>query len=310
METEAVPVEEQISKLEAEIKLYRNAAFPQSKALVASFEAEVKMLKEQQKLARPLPARFQAATDKLVKFKLLKDELATKAQLLQEQAAAAAKAFQEKAEAVKKEAADCEAKLAEAEVELATVKTDLAAEQPVLGAAPPAAVGPASPEMVARICDLLAQRVQGVQLNPEFLVELALVMDPRAAAAMKAAPVAAAAAAAAGALAPVSQAGVWAACQAEALATANGAWEVFRARLQQAGGQAAAQAAALAAAPAVAQAPTHASPAAAGTTAAPQQGLQDGQMQSKDVSETFGAAANKPLSERSGPYNQLLLGAA
>ena len=95
METEAVPVEEQISKLEAEIKLYRNATFPQSKALVASFEAEVKVLKEQQKLARPLPARFQAATDKLVKFKLQKEELAVKAQFLQEQAEAAAKAFQE-----------------------------------------------------------------------------------------------------------------------------------------------------------------------------------------------------------------------
>ena len=138
--------------MEAEIKLYRNAAFPQSKALVASFEAEVKMLKEQQKLARPLPARFQAATDMLVKFKLLKDELAAKAQLLQEQAAAAAKAFQEKAEAVQKEAADCEAKLAEAELELAAVKVDLAAEQQPTQAARAAGNPALGPELIAGVC--------------------------------------------------------------------------------------------------------------------------------------------------------------
>ena len=303
METEVMPVETRIARLEAELKVVRLGTMPESKALAASFEQSLKLAREEQRLARPLPARFQAATDKANKFKLLQVELASKSKALQEQRAAAAKAFDEKLEAIAKEAAENEAKLAEAEQELAAVKADLSAEQPGPVAAASAAAGPVSPAMVARICDLLAQRVQGVQLNPEFLVELALVMDPRAAAAMGAAPAAAAAAAAIGPTASVSQAGVWAACQAEALATANGAWEVLKAQLQQTAGQAAAQTAALAAAQAATLAPASAaSPAAAATLAAP---LQDGQLQSASVPEAFGAVTGRSSPDRASPYGQL-----
>ena len=107
--------------------------------MLASFEAELKALREQQKLARPLPARFQAATDKVFKFKLQKEELVGQVQALQEQGGAAAKALQEKLEGVAKEAAENEAKLSEAEQELAAVKADLAAEGPCQGQRSPEA---------------------------------------------------------------------------------------------------------------------------------------------------------------------------
>ena len=184
METEVVPVESRIARLEAELKVVRLGAMPESKALVTTYEQSLKLAREEQRLARPLPARYQAATDKTVKLRLQQAELEGKAKSVQEQRAAAMKAFDETLEAIAKETAENGAKLAEADQELAAVKADLAAEQPGPAAAASIAAGPVSPLMVACICDLLAQRVQGVKLNPEFLVELALVMDPRATAAM------------------------------------------------------------------------------------------------------------------------------
>ena len=303
METEVVPVESRIARLEAELKVVRLGAMPESKALVTTYEQSLKLAREEQRLARPLPARYQAATDKTVKLRLQQAELEGKAKSVQEQRAAAMKAFDEKLEAIAKETAENGAKLAEADQELAAVKADLAAEQPGPAAAASIAAGPVSPLMVARICDLLAQRVQGVKLNPEFLVELALVMDPRATAAMGAAPAAAAAAGAGGATASVSQAGVWASRQAEALATANGAWEVLTAQLQQAADHAAAHTVALAAGQAAALAPAStAGPAAAATLAAP---LPDGQLQGMTAPEAFGAVAGRLSSERASPYGQL-----
>ena len=153
MDTEVVPVETRIARLETELKVLRLGTLPESEALAVSYEQAPKSAREEQRLARPLPARFQAATDKATKSKLLQAELANKTGALQEHRETAAKAFSEKSETVAKEAAENEAKLAEAEHERATVKVDLAAEQAV-----PAAVV-ASPLVVARICDLLFQKV-------------------------------------------------------------------------------------------------------------------------------------------------------
>ena len=86
--------------------------------------------------------------------------------------------------------------------------------------------------MLADICNLLAQWVQGVQLNPDFLVELALVLDPKAAAAAAAGSVAVPAVAAPSPAGEATALGEYGTRQANALATATAAWEVLQAQLQ------------------------------------------------------------------------------
>ena len=103
METEAVPVEQRIVRLESELKVLRQGSLPESKALAVVYEQALKAAREEQRLARPLPARYQAATDKLSKLKLQELDLASKAKAIQVQAAAAAKLSQEKLHAVLKE---------------------------------------------------------------------------------------------------------------------------------------------------------------------------------------------------------------
>ena len=91
MDTETVPVETRIVRLETELKVMRLGSMPESKALAASCEQALKLAREEQRLARPLPARFQAATDKANKFKLQQVELAGKTKALQEQQEVAAR---------------------------------------------------------------------------------------------------------------------------------------------------------------------------------------------------------------------------
>ena len=277
METEAVPVETRISRLEAEIKVLRLGNLPESKALVATYEQALKAAREEQRLARPLPARFQAATDKQVKLKMQKAEILSKTATLQEQAAAAAKAVSEKLEALGKETAEIELKLAEADQELAAVKADLAAEQQP--GQTTARAGASSlqggPELIAGICGFLARTVPGFQMNEGFLVDFAKcllpaglqaapqVAPPAAAAApllaAAVAPAAAEAAAAMPAAAPaggaateaapsaaVSQVGAWAARELAAQELARISYELMLSRAAQpqaAAANAAAQAA-------------------------------------------------------------------
>ena len=161
-----------------------------------------------------MPARFQAATDKAIKFKLHQVELAGKTKALQEQAEAAAKTFHEKLEAVAKEAAENEAKLIEADQELAAVKADLAAEQP--------GQAQRSPEATAvGICQLLQTKAPGMVLDQGFWIELARLLGFAGAAAGTAEAALGGAAAAgqgpppAGTVA-AADTGMWAASQAAA----------------------------------------------------------------------------------------------
>ena len=85
MVTEVVPIEIRISRLESDLKVLRSAHLPESKALMATYEADLKLAREEQRLARPLPARLQAATDKVAKNKQLKEENAAKTAALRAQ---------------------------------------------------------------------------------------------------------------------------------------------------------------------------------------------------------------------------------
>ena len=253
METEAVPVEQRIARLEAELKVLRQGSLPESKALVVIYEQALKAAREEQRLARPLPARYQAATDKLSKLKLQGLDLATKAKAIQVQAEAAAKLAQEKLHAVLKEGVEVAAKLAEAEQELAAVKADLAAGQQPAQAAGGLTVGP---ELIAGVCGYLAASVQGFQLSEQFMVDFAKFLLPAPAAGPAApaaappawqqaaaaeptaatAPPAAASGMGAEATMPVSQAGAWAARElaAQELARVSFAMMVGKMQAQQA----------------------------------------------------------------------------
>ena len=253
METEAVPVEQRIARLEAELKVMRQGSLPESKALAVVYEQALKAAREEQRLARPLPARYQAATDKLCKLKLQELDLAGKAKIIQEQAEAAAKLAQEKLQVVLKEGVEIAAKLAEAEQELAAVKADLAAEQQPAQAAGSLTVGP---ELIAGVCGYLAASVQGFQLSEQFMVDFAKFLLPAPAAGPAApaaappvwqqaaaaeptaatAPPAAATGMGAEAAVPVSQAGAWAARElaAQELARVSFAMMVGKMQAQQA----------------------------------------------------------------------------
>jgi hypothetical protein len=275
METDVIPVETRISRLEAELKVLRMGTLPESRALVATYEQALKAAREEQRLARPLPARFQAATDKQVKLKMQKAEILSKTTVLQGQALASAKAFGEKLEALTKETAEIDGKLGEAELELAAVKADLAAEQrpgqAVAGAGAPPPQG--GPELIAGICGFLARTVPNFQMNEAFLLDFAKCLIPAgvhaapqvapaaaAAAPPRAAPAAPAAAEAAAvpaapaaaeaaavpAAAAVSQAGAWAARELAAQELARIAYELMASQaavVQAAAASGAAQAA-------------------------------------------------------------------
>ena len=104
MITEAIPIEDQIVKLE-----------PQTKALLVSLEAELLQLREQQRQARPLPARLQAATHRLEKFKTAQAE-----------AAESIDSLKAKLEAEETAKLEIDAKVAEAEAEMQAVKRQVA----------------------------------------------------------------------------------------------------------------------------------------------------------------------------------------
>jgi hypothetical protein len=115
MITEAIPIEDQIVKLEAEVKVLKQASLPQTKALLVSLEAELLQLREQQRQARPLPARLQAATHRLEKFKTAQAE-----------AAESIDSLKAKLEAEETAKFEIDAKVAEAEAEMQAVKRQVA----------------------------------------------------------------------------------------------------------------------------------------------------------------------------------------
>ncbi len=89
MEVEAA-IDEQIKELEGVIKDLKGVKdLPKAKAQLETWESELKQLKEQQRHARPLPARLQAVTGRLAKASTLQQELGDKVTSLREQLAAA-----------------------------------------------------------------------------------------------------------------------------------------------------------------------------------------------------------------------------
>ncbi len=62
-----VPLEEQISTVEADVKMHKGARTPLMKAKLAGLEALLQELRDRQLKERPLPARLQAATRRLEK---------------------------------------------------------------------------------------------------------------------------------------------------------------------------------------------------------------------------------------------------
>ena len=64
-DAEEETVEDRISEVEENLKILKGKESAWAKAQKADLEAQLKALKEQQKLARPLPARLQAATDRV-----------------------------------------------------------------------------------------------------------------------------------------------------------------------------------------------------------------------------------------------------
>ena len=64
---EDVTVEDMIAEVEDNLKLLRGKETVWAKSQKVELEAQLKEMKEQQRLARPLPARLQAATDRVAK---------------------------------------------------------------------------------------------------------------------------------------------------------------------------------------------------------------------------------------------------
>jgi chromosome segregation ATPase len=115
----AAGLEEQIADLEDMLKAIKGKESNLAKAQRSDWEARLRQLKEQQKQNRPLPARLQAASDRLAKAAAYKDELEAKVQ-----------AAEETLQSLQKEHAEALAKFQEAEQEVEAVKL-LAAEGPV-----------------------------------------------------------------------------------------------------------------------------------------------------------------------------------
>ena len=138
----------QIAELESLIKNVKGVKDAgKTKIHVEVWEAELKLLKDKQRKARPLPARLQAATDRLAKAKLQ-----------QEEAIEQAKTLKEKLEAAERELMEANAKVTEAEKELQAV-TELAA------------IG-SSVTMVCQMADFTAKLIGGQGFNlPEQVVE-------------------------------------------------------------------------------------------------------------------------------------------
>ena len=70
MEVEAivdVTLEDMIAKVEDDLKLLKGKESAWAKSQKADLDVQLKAMKEQQRLARPLPARLQAATDRVAK---------------------------------------------------------------------------------------------------------------------------------------------------------------------------------------------------------------------------------------------------
>ena len=121
-EAQKKTVEDQIFELEALLKSVKAVKdSDRGKAYAEDMEADLKNLREQQKRARPLPARLQAATARKEKTKAAFEEATKKAETLKEQMATA-----------EKEVLEAMAKDAEADVELQAVK-ELAAVGSAVG---------------------------------------------------------------------------------------------------------------------------------------------------------------------------------
>jgi hypothetical protein len=114
-EVPATSLEDQIAEREVRIKAIKGLGSSWGQLQLEAAEAELKSLKEQQKRARPLPARLQAATARLLKARELQEENNEVVQNLQDKLAAALTVQTEVA-----------AKVSEAEAELQAV-TELAA---------------------------------------------------------------------------------------------------------------------------------------------------------------------------------------
>jgi hypothetical protein len=112
-------LDEQIADLEDMLKAIKGKESSFAKAQRLEWEARLRQLREQQKQARPLPARLQAASDRLAKAAAHKDELEAKVQ-----------AAEEALQNLQQEHAEALAKFQEAEKEVEAVKL-LAAEGPV-----------------------------------------------------------------------------------------------------------------------------------------------------------------------------------
>ena len=116
VEADASTTEDRIAELEDLVKAVKGKETPLAKAQRQVWEEQLKQLKEEQRQARPLPARLQAATDRLAKVRQSQEELGNKAAQQQEQL-----------EATQRELAEVSVKVKEAELELEAVKR-LAAE--------------------------------------------------------------------------------------------------------------------------------------------------------------------------------------
>jgi hypothetical protein len=114
-DVQAIPLEEQIANIEADVKVIKGAKSPLLKAQLAALEAELQVLRERQRKERPLPARLQAATHRLEKAKAAQVEATELVDDLEEELAAA-----------KVGLGEAENKLLEAEQELQEVKQQVA----------------------------------------------------------------------------------------------------------------------------------------------------------------------------------------